>query len=300
MNKCEGEPQLLLVGVEPLPNESIVSISGEYAAGSFSCEGSECLVPLDSTSEQGLTLTFWGLSSYGDSTDEFTAYVRVIRDADAPSGETSNPGQGGYTIDAISPQLQSEQSSTCSSIWQSFPPVNGAPAWLNTPADASGLSSSLSLHFLAAMLIRNGAVDASGCPGGGLEDLTTANLCGVEKAADAMNTWQNQFDEEIMLTSADTGVPAQLLKNIFARESQLWPGIYNTIEEVGLGQLTHKGAETALLWNTEFYNQFCPLVLAQDTCDKGYNNLPRELQAVLRGALTQSANATCQDCPIGD
>jgi len=49
-------------------------------------------------------------------------------------------------------------------------------------------------------------------------------------------------------------VPAQLLKNIFLRESQLWPGIYNSIKEVGLGHLTDNGADTILLWNPDFFN----------------------------------------------
>ena len=126
--------------------------------------------------------------------------------------------------------------------------------------DASGLNSSLSLYFLSAMLINNGTVDARACPAGGLNTPTTANECGVEKAATAVTAWQNQFDEQIFQTSQDTGIPGQLIKNIFARESQLWPGIYQNFKEAGLGQLTEDGADAALLWNPDFYTQFCPLV----------------------------------------
>ena len=48
--------------------------------------------------------------------------------------------------------------------------------------------------------------------------------CGMEVARDAVNIWQNQFDEIILNTAKDTGVPANLLKNLFATESQFWPG----------------------------------------------------------------------------
>lgn len=298
-NKWAGEPHLLLIGEEKLANESIVRINGTYNGNSFSCEGSECSLPLATTGEQGVTMTFWGESSYGDSTEEYTAYVRVLPWADQSSDGTNNPERIGYYVDVISPQWRGQQNSSCAAIWQSFPSVDGPPKWLDTPVDASGLSSSLSLHFLAAMLIQNGEVDASDCPGGGLDYPTAANLCGVEKAQESLTAWQNQFDEEIMLTSSETGIPAQLLKNIFSRESQLWPGIYHNIEEVGLGQLTEDGAEAALLWNPDFYTQFCPLVLFEKTCANGYGNLTLDQQSTLRGALVQKVNATCSDCPMG-
>ena len=89
-------------------------------------------------------------------------------------------------------------------------------------------------YYLAAQLIRNGLVDASHCPGGGFSTNTTANECGVETAAPVMTEWQNRFNSEILNVSQDTGVPAQLMKNIFSRESQFWPGIYDTLEEAGL------------------------------------------------------------------
>ncbi|MCK5430761.1 MAG: hypothetical protein KAI94_14880, partial [Anaerolineales bacterium] len=54
-----------------------------------------------------------------------------------------------------------------------------------------------------------------------------------------------------------------------------------------------------LLWNPSFYQQFCPLVLSQDTCDVGYIHLLDEDQALLRGALALQANANCPSCPTG-
>lgn len=297
-NKWAGEPRILLKGEEKIANENIIRINGVYDGVQFSCEGDTCELPVATTGDRGVTLTFWGESSYGDSTVEYTAQVRAL-----PWGETSEdsaaPQRVGYYIDIISPQWRGQHNCSCASIWQSFPPVEGVPDWLYTPDYAGDLSSSLSLHYLAAMLIQNGEVDASGCPGGGLDYPTAANLCGVEKAETALNEWQNQFDEEILVTSEETGIPAQLLKNIFARESQLWPGIYHDIEEAGLGQLTEEGADTALLWNRDFYTQFCPLVLLDTTCEKGYATIPEDQRAILRGALVKKVNATCPDCPMG-
>jgi hypothetical protein len=111
--------------------------------------------------------------------------------------------------------------------------------------------------------------------------------------------WQNQFDDQIMQVAIDTNVPAQLLKNLFAQESQFWPGEFRTANEFGLGQITDNGADALLLWNPSFYNEFCPLVLTEDQCSVGYLKLDPENQAILRGALATSADADCEACEYG-
>ena len=67
-----------------------------------------------------------------------------------------------------------------------------------------------------------------------------------------VTAWQNQFDEIILNVARDTGVPAHLLKNMFAIESQFWPGASNKTD-IGLGQLTPEGADTTLMWNPPFF-----------------------------------------------
>jgi hypothetical protein len=89
------------------------------------------------------------------------------------------------------------------------------------------------------------------------------------------------------------------MKNIFSRESQFWPGIYEKVREAGLGHLSDIGADAVLLWNPAFYSQFCPLILADETCQRGFGNLDPAQQEMLRGALVQKVNAACPDCPIG-
>jgi len=68
---------------------------------------------------------------------------------------------------------------------------------------------------------------------------------------------------------------------------------------VGLGQLTEQGADTTLLWNPPFFNQFCPLVMDPETCRQGYLGLETDEQEYVRASLINAVNATCEDCPLG-
>jgi hypothetical protein len=188
---------------------------------------------------------------------------------------------------------------TCSDAWQSFPPVGGPSEWLTTPNQSEELSSDIPYTYLAANLILQGVVDASACPDGGLVPSGEVNQCGLEAARPAVNDWQDRFDALILDTAQSSGVPARLLKNLFARESQFWPGVYKAVKDVGLGQLTANGADTTLFWNHSFYNQFCPLVMDSGTCGEGYSHLSEDEQELLRNSLVASVNASCEDCPLG-
>jgi hypothetical protein len=298
-NRCEKLPNLVFTGEEPLPNETIVRIQGTIGGESFTCPGGQCSVPLPPTGLQGIPVEFWADSSYGDASQHFTAQVRVMPWGDfmAPEGK-SNDKPLWYT-DVISSQWRGAPLASCSQIWSSFPDVGGPPPWLSTPDQVAELHSYNSYYYLAAQLIKQGAVDASDCPDGGLQSPTFANACGVERARPQAIEWQNAFDSEILRVAKDSGVPGQLLKNVFGRESQLWPGMYATYKEAGLGQLTDGGADTVLLWNASFFSQLCPLVFQTTTCQKGFGNLTDDQKAILRGAVVQKVNAACPNCPTG-
>ena len=178
-------------------------------------------------------------------------------------------------------------------------PIDGPPSWLRTPQLAEQLETDKDYFLLAGMLIQQGAVNASDCPYGGLEGGGAATACGMEAAQAVVVEWQNQFNAEIIQVAKQTGVPAQLMKNIFSRESQFWPGIYERVYEAGLGHLSDVGADAVLLWNPSFYSQFCPLILSEQTCQRGFGNLDKKQQQMLRGALVQKVNAACPDCPDG-
>ena len=79
------------------------------------------------------------------------------------------------------------------------------------------------------------------------------------------------------------------MKMLFSRESQFWPGIFRTYKEAGLGQMTEGGADTLLLWNPDFYNQFCALVFLQATAGI---DLTQARYSV--GVFASSLQASCQ------
>jgi hypothetical protein len=293
-NFCSTMPNLLLTGEEPLPNERIVAIQGTYDGQPFYCEGDQCKLPLKVTPVQGVTVEFWADSSYGDSSEKYTAQVRVI-----DTGVSSAPGGSGYYVDVLSSQWRGDPLASCAKSWEVFPPVGGLPEWLSTPNQIELLTSDETYYYLAGRLIAQGVVNASSCPTGGMLPNGYADACGLEAAQPAVESWQNQFDASIITATQTTGIPAQLLKNLFAQESQFWPGVFRVPYEYGLGQITDKGADAILLWNEPFYDQFCPLVLTEEACSEGYLKLKPADQAMLRGALALQAKTDCADCVTG-
>ena len=296
---CTTLPYLRLEAVEPLPNEQIIQIIGTYGGAAFTCPGGACDLPLGPSGVQGTEVTFMAQSSYGDQSENYTAQVRVIPWGDFADPEAASPDKPSYYVDVLSSQWRGEVSSSCSTVWQAFQPVDGPPPWLRTPELASDLVSRNRYYYLAGSLIKQGLVDARSCPDGGVFSSGSASECGMEAAQPIVDQWQNQFDSEIIRVAQDTGLPAQMMKNIFSRESQFWPGIYAKVYEAGLGHLSDVGADAVLLWNPSFYDQFCPLVLSTQTCQRGFGNLDKEQQQMLRGALVQKVNAQCPDCPVG-
>ncbi|MCC6298687.1 MAG: hypothetical protein IT314_05285 [Anaerolineales bacterium] len=290
-NICELDPILVLTGIEPLADYQITQIEGSYEGQTFVC-GALCRLKLPVTDEDGGTLQFWANSSYGDSSEMFNALVRV-----APT-DAGNPDQSFWYVDVLSSQWAGVPVASCVQTWGTLPPIGGPPEWLSTPTQSESLGTDVSYNYLAAHLIRSGVVDAEYCLDGGLLPNNTASACGMQAAKQAVTLWQNQFDSIILTVAQDTGVPANLLKNLFAKESQFWPGT-GLKNDVGLGQLTEQGADTALLWNPPFFRQFCPLVMDSELCANGYVSLDDESQEYARVSLIRAVDAVCDDCPLG-
>jgi hypothetical protein len=291
---CEFIPNLVITGEEPLPNERIIGIGGLIDGQPFTCDV-PCHIRLAPTDLDGVTVDFWAYSSYGDSSVAFTAQVRVVAD------NAGNPDQSYWYVDVISSQWIGVPTASCAESWNAFPPVGGPPHWLTTPRRAKDLNTEVPYNYLAAKLIIAGVVDASRCENGGLlPDTFGANACGLELARAEVIAWQNRFDGLILRVAKETGVPAQLLKRLFATESQFWPApFYDEDRDIGLGQLTEDGADTTLLWNFSFFDQFCPLVISAERCERGYARLKKTEKELLRLALINTVNATCEDCPLG-
>lgn len=298
-NICDELPFLRLEATEPLPNEMIVNIQGVVGNEPFECSGSVCSIPMHPTGVKGETIIFWANSSFGDSTEHYTALVRTVPWGDFMSAEDQATDPKRWYVDVISSQWRGSPPASCSETWQAFPDLGGPPEWLITPDDPTELASSVPYYYLAGALIKRGQVDISSCTDGGLEADGAATECGLEAAKSKVLEWQNQFDAQIVDVAKSSGVPATLMKNIFQRESQFWPGMFHDMKEAGLGQLTEDGADTVLLWNPDFFQQFCPLVYEQSLCQRGFGNLEPDQQAVLRGALVNKVNADCPECTAG-
>ncbi len=298
--RCDNLPTLVLTGEEPLPGEQITGLAGIIDGKSFTCDP-VCQVDLAPTDDNGSTLQFWANSSYGDSSEVFQARVRVAR--------SSDPSDPAWYADVLSSQWRGDTLAGCSQAWNKFPPVGGTPDWLTTPQQSSDLATNVSYEYLAAALIKQNVVDASSCDSGGLLANGLANTCGLEIARPAVYDWQNRFDDLIYSAAQQTGVPAPLLKNIFARESQFWPGTDVGHPEAGLGQMTDGGADVVLTWNPSFFEQFCPTVLDQSVCKNKIYPKPADSwrslalnetdRATLRDALIKSVDAVCPDCSMG-
>jgi len=187
---------------------------------------------------------------------------------------------------------------SCALIWQAQPPP-GRPPWLMTPDIGGSLATYNDYYYLAGRLIANNIVKADHCRAGGLDGMGYANECGMDAARPFNHYWQNQFDPNIIDAAYEVGVPAQLMKNLFARESQFWPGTFYYPNEYGLGQITNNGVDVLFIWNTKFYNEFCPLILSKDSCSSSYIQLNRQDRDMLRGAVIAQINADCPDCLTG-
>ncbi|MFC2055178.1 hypothetical protein ACFLV7_12930 [Chloroflexota bacterium] len=191
---------------------------------------------------------------------------------------------------------------TCALIWQSPPTFR--PPWLAIPSNSISIATYNDYYYLAGRLIGNGLVNASNCPSGGLRGNGYANECGMDAARDLNIFWQNQFDTNIIDDALEVGIPATMLKNLFAQESQFWPGTFIqpyqfTPRHFGLGQITNPGVDVLLMYDTNFYNETCKLFLSKETCSVSYVRLSRENKDILRGAVVAQVNADCPECVTG-
>jgi hypothetical protein len=125
-----------------------------------------------------------------------------------------------------------------------------------------------------------------------------ADSCGLQIARSAVNAWQNQFDARILQVAQERRVPAQLLKNLFAQETQFWPGYHEEFSEYGLGQFTELGADFLLFWNPDFYTRLCSGVLRPGVCALGYPHIEDEYQEMLRAEVLKRVNMECENCTI--
>ncbi len=275
-----AQPYVVLTAMDSTPGGS-VEIRGFENLREFVCTASPCALSLTESS----TITFTAYSAYGNKSPEVIARVRV------------ESRDGGYIVVIDSVSQLSVYRDSCSNIWNVKD--ESLSSWSKFPETPFQLNTDKTLHLLAARLITNKIVDAQDCPGGGMGgNLDFPNGCGIERARTEMIEWQNQYDFNIWSTSVEVGIPPKILKSLIELESQYWPSNQRFfLDEIGLGQINQLGIDVLLRRSPDYYNKVCPSVYSD--CSIPYLSLDPPSQALVRGAILNSINASCPTCANG-
>jgi len=227
----------------------------------------------------------------GQETTERTEFTTTM------DPQTETPGREATKTALPTTQVVPE-TSICGEAWRIKIPEE-VPVWLTTPAEAAGLHTEVKYTLLAGELIFHGMVEARDCADGGLTPDGAANTCGMETAYPEVVSWQNQFDEEILKAGVENQIPAQLIKRIFAQETQFWPPNNLAPSTYGIGNVTSPGIEPLFMWYDGIYQDTCRAVFST-SCGVSYHALPLKDQQLLRGYLiSQYLHAYCPTCPYG-
>lgn len=274
-------PYVILTSFASISRTGAVSIRGYVNSQEFLCTDTPCAIDLDGSSR----LVFRAFTVSGQSSEETIASVSVSSDTQ------------GYLVNIDSVSQFTSFVDSCSIVWGMRDERNAV--WDSFVQFPYQLNTQKTLHTLARNLILNGIVDTSSCEYGGLSiGLDWPTACGLEKVSGAMIEWQNQFDEYIWLASRDQGIPPKVLKSLIELESQFWPGNSRFyLDEFGLGQINQLGVDVLLRNDPSTYQKICPSVLTD--CAVPYVSLEPSQQALIRGALVQSVNASCPACLYG-
>jgi len=275
-------PYVILTAFASIARSESAAIRGFVDTTEFICADSPCAVYLDQGSAR---IIFRAYTSTGESGEEVISSVNVTSDAQ------------GYlvAIDSVS-QFESFVDS-CSLVWGVRDEENAS--WDSFVQFPYQINTKKTLHTLSRNLILNGIVDTSNCPAGGLSvGLDWPTTCGLEASASKMIEWQNQFDEYIWLAGKEQGIPPKILKTLIEVESQFWPGNSRFyLDEIGLGQINQLGVDVLLRKDPSLYRDVCSTVLSD--CALPYTSLDPTQQALIRGAVVKSADATCPTCENG-
>ena len=178
-------------------------------------------------------------------------------------------------------------------------PSETLPKWLQSSVPIMDLHTENRYDLLTGHLLKTGLVDGSTCPSRGLNADGSPNACGLEVTQKEIVAWQNRYDPAILTAAQTYHLPPYLMKAVVAVESQFWPAPDWTRGEIGLGQMTEFGADLLLSYRPEVYLQVCRQALSQDTCNTAYVFQPYSNQAMLRGLVLKSLDATCSTCSGG-
>jgi hypothetical protein len=120
----------------------------------------------------------------------------------------------------------------------------------------ASIATSETYYLLAGKMIWYGYAHAQ-CPGG-LSGVDFSNFaattCGMDGARSQMIDWQNSLDDAILQSAAAWNVPAKMLKDLIASETQFWTWT-GVNDEHGLVQITDDGAAMVMHFYKPGYYQ---------------------------------------------
>ena len=275
-------PYVILTAFASIPRTGSVSISGFAGSQEFVCTVTPCVLYLQPGSTR---FVFRAFSDTGETSEDVIASVRVTQ------------VENGYQVIIESVSQFTVFTDSCSQVWDVA--SEQEVSWDDFVQFPYQLNTRKTLHYLATQLLLTGIVDASDCPAGGLSiGLNWPTACGLERATSEMIEWQNQYDDYIWLASRDDGIPPKILKTLIEVESQFWPGNQRFyLDEYGLGQVSQLGMDVLLRRDPLLYQRFCAIVRLD--CARPYVSLEPSQQAMIRGAVLSSMDATCPTCPNG-
>jgi hypothetical protein len=279
--KPVAKPYVTLIAFASIPRTGSVVIRGFINSVEFVCTESPCAIHLQSNSR----IVFRAYADTGETSEEVIASVSVTQTL------------SGYLVSIDTVSQYTSFVDSCSLLWGKQDENN--VTWNDFVQFPYQLNTNKTLHTLTARLIRNGVVDASSCPFGGLSlGLDWPTACGLEKASAVVTAWQNQFDGYIWLASRNYGIPPKILKTLIEYESQYWPGDSRfQYGEVGLGQINAVGLDVLLRRDSTYYQKVCPSILSD--CTRPYASLDPVQQEQIRGAILNSVEAECASCSFG-
>jgi hypothetical protein len=178
-------------------------------------------------------------------------------------------------------------------------PLQPLPNWLETSVPTTGLATKNRYDLLAGHLLLTGLVNGSSCPSGGINSDGSPNACGLEVAQAEVINWQNRYDSAIVSAAQSSQVPPYLLKAVMAVESQFWPSSDWTKGEIGLGQMTEPGADMLLTYRPDYARQICLETFSEENCNIAFSYQTLSIQAMLRGRVLRSLDASCSTCAGG-
>ena len=160
-----SEPYILFTAFGNVPEGVSVGIRGNINGSvGFTCSITPCKLSLSSDS----VVNFQAYTEAGQTSQDYSAVIRI-----------AEPSVGEFTVSEKTTPPEQVYTDRCSAIW-GIPENQKLPDWAGLPGDPSQLNTNQRLDYLAGILIRNGVVDTSSCPSGGMAN-GAPNGCGIEQ-----------------------------------------------------------------------------------------------------------------------